>query len=298
MSVAAAWMLDRQVRMQIDRLRRYSLVGQDTLLVLERRAHAFASRWIDVALIVIAVAGGQVIVWHVTQGLVGEEISHRGPAAILYGSITWPLFAFAGMRYLVRWAAWVTMIVRISREQLKLEPMHPDRVGGLAPIVRPVDSFLFFVFGMNAVAGAAWSDAVLAGRTHLAALVEPFALLMAIAVLIGFLPYLLFTPQLVRAQRRGLRDYGRLSQVYVLRFRDRWVVPTQPGPDLLGTPDIQSLSDIGQSFVRVQTMRFVALSPRDLLLLVFAGLLPMIPVVLLELPLSHVLKTAFHLIVG
>ena len=62
-------------------------------------------------------------------------------------------------------------------------------------------------------------------------------------------PLMVFAPQLARARRTGLREYGTLAQGYVRDFDAKWV-RGGGGDDepMLGSGDIQSLADLGNSF--------------------------------------------------
>ena len=68
----------------------------------------------------------------------------------------------------------------------------------------------------------------------------------------------MFTPRMARAKRKGLADYGLLAQRYVESFEQKWVLPDPaPSEELLGAADIQSLSDLGNSYALVRDMRSV-----------------------------------------
>lgn len=58
----------------------------------------------------------------------------------------------------------------------------------------------------------------------------------------------MFAPRMARARRKGLADYGLLAQRYVERFDQKWVHEVHPSEELLGTGDIQSLADLGNSY--------------------------------------------------
>jgi hypothetical protein len=75
-------------------------------------------------------------------------------------------------------------------------------------------------------------------------------------------PLTMFTPQLSRAKRKGLADYGLLANRYVEGFEQKWVLGNAAEADeLLGTGDIQSLADLGNSYAAVKEMRPVPLRP-------------------------------------
>ena len=71
-------------------------------------------------------------------------------------------------------------------------------------------------------------------------------------------PMLVFAPKLAAAKRAGLREYGTLAQRYVREFDGKWLRGGAPADEpLVGTADIQSLADLGNSFEVVSGMRWV-----------------------------------------
>lgn len=92
-------------------------------------------------------------------------------------------------------------------------------------------------------------------------------------------PLVMFTPQLAQAKRKGLADYGLLAQRYVEGFEQKWVVDPS-GQELLGTDDIQSLADLGNSYAVVKEMRLVPFGLQDISRLAIATAAPMVPLLL------------------
>ena len=65
-------------------------------------------------------------------------------------------------------------------------------------------------------------------------------------------------------------------------FGDKWILGHRmDSEELLGTGDIQSLADLGNSFAIVQEMRVVPFSLRDITRLAAATAAPMVPLLLL-----------------
>jgi hypothetical protein len=86
-------------------------------------------------------------------------------------------------------------------------------------------------------------------------------------------------------KRTGLRKYGALGQDYVRDFRAKWLAGAMPADEpLIGTSDIQSLADLGNSYAVAEQMRFVPISRSALLLFVAAFLAPILPLVLTMVP--------------
>ena len=98
--------------------------------------------------------------------------------------------------------------------------------------------------------------------------------------LLGFVilgPMLVFGPKLAAAKRAGMREYGTLAQRYVSEFGGKWLRGGAPADErLIGTADIQSLADLGNSFEILRGMRWVPFTALTAVQLAVATLLPRI----------------------
>jgi hypothetical protein len=108
----------------------------------------------------------------------------------------------------------------------------------------------------------------------------------------------MFTPQMARAKRKGLADYGLLAQRYVDSFEQKWVRrDPEPSEELLGAADIQSLSDLGHSYALVREMRLVCFGLEDISRLAAATAAPLLPLLLtifsLEELILRIMKVVF-----
>ena len=71
-----------------------------------------------------------------------------------------------------------------------------------------------------------------------------------VAVVVFFIlgPLPVFVAPLAAAKRAALRDYGHLARRYVDEFDDKWLLGWAPKDEpLVGSADIQSLADLGNS---------------------------------------------------
>jgi hypothetical protein len=71
-----------------------------------------------------------------------------------------------------------------------------------------------------------------------------------------------------------------------------------PPPDepLIGSADIQSLADLGNSLEVVRTMRVAPITKEDILQLMATTLAPMVPLLLTMMPLGDLLKMLFGIL--
>lgn len=104
---------------------------------------------------------------------------------------------------------------------------------------------------------------------------------VAVFVFAVLCPLIMFSPQMARAKRKGLAEFGQLAQNYVEQFRRKWIdSDPPPGEELLGTGDIQSLADLGNSYSVVGEMRAIPFKLDDITRLAAATAAPFLPLLL------------------
>ena len=115
--------------------------------------------------------------------------------------------------------------------------------------------------------------------------------LVAVMVLAVLAPLLVFSPRLEAAKRMGLREHGTLAQRYVREYDHKWLRGGAP-PDepLVGSADIQSLADLGNSFEVLKDMRWVPFTLPTVLHLTVTTLLPVLPLTLTMISLEELLE--------
>ncbi len=88
-----------------------------------------------------------------------------------------------------------------------------------------------------------------------------------------------------------MREYGTLAERYVREFDAKWLRGGAPeGESLVGSADIQSLADMGNSFEVVKTMRPAPVTKEMVIQLAAATLAPIVPLALTMMPLEELLK--------
>ena len=232
--------------------------------------------------------------WYATPAAGGSTLSLAG---MWYGYVSVPLFQFLLLRWYFRLVIWARFLWKVSRIELRLVPTHPDRVGGLGFLSNTV-----YAFTPLAVAHGALLAGMIANRIfYLGATLPDFKvelavmLLFLLGVVLG--PLLVFAPQLAQAKRTGNREYGTLAQRYVREFDAKWLRGGAPADEpLVGSGDIQSLADLGNSFEVVRTMRLAPVTKEALLQLAAATLAPVAPLALTMMPLEELLKKLFGIL--
>jgi hypothetical protein len=109
-------------------------------------------------------------------------------------------------------------------------------------------------------------------------------------------PLLVFTPHLWDATLDGLARFGSLAEEYVMDFDQKWLRKKVNDEQLLGSGDIQSLADLGNSYAVVGDMRAVPFSTEDVLWLVVASVAPMLPLLLTIMPLDQLVTEGIKMV--
>jgi hypothetical protein len=215
------------------------------------------------------------------------------------GCVSLPVFQFLLLRWYFRLFIWTRFLWQVSRIKLQFIPTHPDRCGGLGflAMVLPALSPLLLAQGAL-LAGRMANRIFFAGAKLLEFKLELIGIVTVLVfVILG--PLLLFSPQLEAARRAGLREYGTLAERYTREFDQKWLRGGAADDEpLLGSADIQSLADRGNSFAIVNEMKFVPFTIRTLLQLAVITLLPVGPLVLTVIPLEELLERLLKIVFG
>jgi len=211
--------------------------------------------------------------------------THLTPAGYWYVLVSLPLFQFILLRWYLRFFLWFWFLWRVSRLELRLVAFHPDRSAGLGFLARSAQVFAPVLLAQGAaLAGLFASQILYAGHSLTDYKVEA-ALFLAFFVAVALSPLLVFAPRLARVKREGLAAFGALASRYVAGFEDKWMRGGMragaPAHDaLLGSGDIQSLADLGNSYNVVTEMRLVPFGLKDAIALAVAAAAPFLPLVL------------------
>jgi hypothetical protein len=223
---------------------------------------------------------------------------HLTLAGIWYVFVSIPVLRFILLRWYLRLFIWFRLLWHVSRIDLNLIPTHPDRAAGLAFLGKSAYAFGPILFAQGVMLAGLVAERVLYRGESLVSFKVQIVGFVVFFVLAILGPLLMFTPQMARAKRKGLGDYGLLAQHYVENFQQKWVRrPAASTEDLLGTGDIQSLADLGNSYAMVRDMRAVPFWLEDISRLAAATAAPLLPLLLTifspEELLTRVLKVVF-----
>jgi hypothetical protein len=200
-------------------------------------------------------------------------------------------------RWVFRYFLWPVLLWQISRLQLILMPTHPDRAAGLNFLAMTQKHFGILGCALGcSVAGRVGNMMVFEGA-HLASFKAPLAGFLVLSVILGLLPLALLIPKLKKVRKEGLLEYGRFANTYTKSFDRKWVhSDAKPAEGVLGTPDLQSLADLGNSFAFIENMRWAPISRKLVQQLAGWTAIPLIPIIVLGTPLPELLHEVMKLI--
>jgi hypothetical protein len=256
----------------------------------------------EIVILVIVFTGG---VWFWRHQIVADIASwyawsqggqiHLTMAGYWLAFVSVPVFQFILLRWYMQILVWFWFLFRVSRLQLQLRPLHPDRAGALGFVGPSSLAFAPLLFAQSALLSGQIASHILYNRESLFSSEIAIFSYVFFSVMVALAPLSLFTPQLILAKRGGLARYGNYATEFVTNF-DQKYLEKAGGDPMLADQDIQSLADLGNSFAVVRQMRFVPISSQDVLLLLLAAIGPFIPLLLTIMPLDQLLIHALKMV--
>ncbi len=219
-------------------------------------------------------------------------------AGFWYAFVSLPIGRFLLLRWYFRLLIWYSFLWRVSRLRLRLNPLHPDRAGGLGFLEHTI-----IAFSLVLIAQSAFLSGVIGNQIwHAGATLPEFKWeilgFTAFLLLLVLLPLSFFAAQMVGAGLNASREFGTLASRYAAEFRQKWLVEgAAPGESLLGSGDIQSLADLANSYEVVRTMRPLLVDRYTVVRLAVLVVLPLLPLILTMIPLEELMQRLFKLLV-
>ena len=124
------------------------------------------------------------------------------------GCVSLPLIQFILLRWYFRLLIWTRFLWQVSRIDLRLVAIHPDRAGGLGFLSTVTYAFAPLLAGQGVLLAGVMANKIF----YAGAKLTNFKLeLLAMVIMMLFFvlaPLLVFTPRLARTKRIGLAEYG------------------------------------------------------------------------------------------
>jgi hypothetical protein len=301
--------IDRRVRITVKHFLKSGLVTETELpsfeAVIEKVTRLRDRVLPEVVILVVAclpslsVHGSEILMssvssWHLVKTPSGETLSYAG---WWFGLISAPIYRFLLLRWVWRMFLWASFLWRISKLNLVLIPTHPDMAAGIGFLSDAQLKFGLIAFACGAVVAGQMGNAIAYEGATVGGIKFTIITYCVIATLVLTAPLLLLAPRLLAVKKRGLLEYGALATGYTQAFDGKWVHGRPPESEtLLGSADIQSLADLGNSFAIVRGMRTAPIDKGTLIGLAIAAALPMAPVLILGTPADQLIRTVLKLL--
>jgi branched-subunit amino acid transport protein len=261
-----------------------SVLPELILLVL-----AFGSAWAGY----IAAITPNISTWRIP--VPGDESSVT-MAGHWLNLVSLPLFRFLMLRWLWRIVLWSLCLYRTSKMKLTLIPTHPDGAAGLGFLGIAHTSFSALLIPLSLTAGARGVYWVQHAGGTFEGLRNALIAFVVFALALTLGPLLVFLPKLTVTKWRGLEEYATLASEYTRRFDRKWVRGKVPEDELLGSADIQSLADLGNSYAAIRNMKLIPATAGNAIVLLLAATLPLLPVLATIIPIEKILRTLLQLL--
>jgi hypothetical protein len=303
--IAAEPYVDSRIALAVRQFVSSHLVGVGSQRVFEKAAHS-AMRRRDSALAEVFMLVAAFAVAGLSRTEPGRAWMFAGeggpptPAGWWYLALSKPLLRFLLLRWLWRGILWAGFLFRVSRLPLAMLPTHPDMMGGLGFLPRCQASFSPVVFALaSMVAAHLWQQEPHGVVGTPMPYFVPLVVLGALAALAVCAPLGFFTPQLVKAKRRGDIRFSALAAWHSWRFEHKWFragasADAAAEGKLLGAPEISSLADLGTAFTTARKMRLFLYDTRPMVGVVAAALAPLAFLLLMDQKLLDVLKQIYE----
>ena len=222
---------------------------------------------------------------------------HPSLAGWWFALVSLPLFQFLLFRWYYRLFIWARFLWQVSRIKLAVIPTHPDRTGGVGFLSNVSFAFIPLLLAQGTLLAGMIANRIFYTGAHLTQFKLDIAGVVAVTLAVVLVPLLVFSPQLERAKRAGGREYGRLAQQYVREFDRKWLRGgAAPNDVLIGSSDIQSLADMGNSYQVIREMTWLPFSTKTVLQLGVTAIAPVLPLTLTLVPLDQLLDRLLKII--
>jgi len=233
--------------------------------------------------------------WYAVNSASGP---HLTPAGYCYEFFSLPIFRFLLFRWYFRLFLWYVFLWRTRALRLHLNFFHPDRAAGLGFLSASIFAFAPVLVAHTTFLAGFIGNRIWHAGAHLLDFKMEIAGSLLFLLLLILTPLTFFMTHLGQARRSASREYGILASHYVDAFRSKWIEHASGGSEpLLGTPDLQSLADLGNAFVSVTHMRVLPFDKESVIRLSGWLLVPLMPLILTVVPLREIvdwiIKLAF-----
>jgi len=225
-------------------------------------------------------------------GLVGTGVEiHLSTAGWYYVLVSQLLYQLLILISIWKWLLWCIFLYRLSKMDLQLVPTHPDQHGGIGFLGLSPAAITPTFLVISAVIGATWRAEILREHVHWLSFKVEAIVLFGVVLIVTLGPLLLFVPRLTRLRRLGIFEYGALGQFESMQFHKRWIQHrVGREEEFPASPEASTLTDYGSSYQNIERLQPFPFDQGAFFALILAVAIPLLPVVLAEVPFVTVLK--------
>jgi hypothetical protein len=304
--IIAEWVVHARVRPLIGQfLERRIVAPQDVPKfdqIIESSQRLRNSVVAEVALLIAVFTGGQFLFrtqatvhatsWYADQTPGGINFTTAG-LCYVYWSL--PLYQFILFRWYFRLLIWCRFLWKVSRLNLQLIPTHPDHAGGLGFLAGTAHALMPLLVAQSVTVAGVFASRIFFTGAELVQFKIEILILMLFLLALALGPLIVFAPGLAACQRRGNVQYGLLASRYVADFENKWVKGGEANrQELLGSADVQSLADMGNSFEVIRSMSPFPFTKATAVRLAVISALPLLPLLLTVIPFDELVDRLFR----
>jgi hypothetical protein len=299
--LAGQVMMDNVFRMIIHHIRDAELLTPSEEAKMDRtigRLIRLGDSFVAEAIIVVIVYGNVAAIigahmsavqgWALGDSSAGHYISPGGWYYVLVSQL---IFRFLVGLSLWKWCLWICFLFQLSQLDLQLIPTHPDQHGGIGFLGMSPLAIAPTAFVACGAIGSTWRGQILDHGAHLMSFKIDTIVLLLIMLIVAMGPLVLFIPKLGRLHRQGILQYGTLGQLHSVDFHKKWILNRNGHEEeFLSAPEVSTLIDYASSYENVEKLQPFPLDRGAMVALVLAIVIPLLPVVLTEIPFLTVVK--------
>jgi hypothetical protein len=220
------------------------------------------------------------------------------PAGWWLALVSLPIFLAAVYAWGWRLFLWARLLWHLGQMDLRLVVTHPDLVGGIGFVSRAARVLSLVAFAVACVPAGMVADLVLFDGRDIREFEIPVAVIVVVLVALIVGPQTFLYPAVRRARLRGVIEYGVLARSFGQRLHEKWIVENKAQADrsTLEVPDFSAGTDLYQVVERVQQMRWLPVTFKDIGRVAAATALPFVPVLLTQVPAKQVWETMVKLV--
>jgi len=247
-----------------------------------------------VAALLMSVSRHRIPPWQLGPGTGFWSLSPGGWWAV---GVSLPLFLVLFFGWMWRIALWARLLFLISLLNLRIQPAHPDKMGGLKFVGTSLFNFSILSFAIGAVAAGTMGNYIWHGAIAPLECKNPILVLVVVIAVLFAGPLLVFVRNLVRARADGIFRYGKLAGNLGSAFEARWLQhPETADTEALDVQDFSATTDLYSITANVYQMQLIPFDVKTLTRPIIAALLPFIPVALMTIPAKEILAGAAKLL--